>query len=60
MSGPQGGVVVLVVALLLGLLHLTARAMCRRKGHRWNEEWTNNGTRWTAKRCRRCRVWADE
>lgn len=61
--------VITTAGVTLGVLHLTARWQCRRKGHRWQKEDRNaqfNGRdgngyapRHWVPRCRRCRQWAD-
>lgn len=47
-------------AVVLGGLHLTARVVCSRKGHRWKHEVRDfdDGTQAIGMRCQRCREWA--
>lgn len=50
------------LALALGVGHISARAVCRRRGHRWSPEvrMFSDGTDTLSTRCRRCRIWAGQ
>ncbi len=56
--------VIATTAVTFGVLHLTARWQCKRKGHVWWREMRDRPLNGYAPdsyglRCRRCRQWAD-